>query len=344
MKLCQARLEPYTLRLTRPLRTARGGFVDRRGWLLRLEDDAGRQGAGDAAPWPGFGNPPEVVQAALQALVPRLVDMHFADAAALETWRAAATLPAEVAHAVELAVLDLLAQAQGVPLARLLSPAPAAQVPVHVLVPNGIAAKDAVQAGAQTLKIKLGGRALDDEVGHVAGIRAAVGDKIALRLDANGAWPREVAVKAAKLLSSFAPEWLEQPVPADDVEGLKQIRDLRAVPIAADESVQTLAGLQAVLQAQAADVIVLKPMFVGGLQPAQRHASLAAEHGVRCVVTHALESAVGRMGAAHLAAALGGATAGLANPLAQDADVTEGPKITRALWTLPSTPGLGLAW
>lgn len=340
MTLRRASVEPYTLRLTRPLRTARGGFVQRRGWLLRLEDEQGRQGVGDAAPWPGFGHAPEVVQAGLDAVVAQLAGAHLAEGPEFDAWLAAASLPAEVAHAVELAVLDLLGQAQGVPVARLLAAAPATQVPVHALVQNAIGAKDAVQAGAKAVKVKLGGRALDDEVSRVAGIRTAVGDSIALRLDANGAWPREVARKAVKLLSSFAPEFLEQPVPADDLEGLREVRAIGAVPIAADEAAQTRAGLEAVLQAQAADVLIIKPMFVGGLRAAQRHAALAAEHGVRCVVTHALESAVGRTGAAHLAAALGGVTAGLGNPLAED--VALGPKVEQGVWTLPEAPGLGL--
>jgi L-alanine-DL-glutamate epimerase-like enolase superfamily enzyme len=265
-------------------------------------------------------------------------------------------VPVEARHAVELSCLDLLAQHCGCSLAALLcrsADGPAAQVAVHTLVSDAVGAQAAVRAGATLLKVKLGSRTLDDDIGHVAAIAMAAGPAVKLRLDANGAWPQAVAMQAAKLLAAFTPQWLEQPVAADAIDALAQVRRLGAVKIAADEAVHSAAGLQAVLAAAAADVVVLKPMFIGGLLRTRSLADAAAAQGIRCCLTHALESAVGRLGAAHLAAAqaaeatAGGQTplgCGLGDPIAAGQDVGPGPQLHAAHCSVPSTPGLGLPW
>jgi L-alanine-DL-glutamate epimerase-like enolase superfamily enzyme len=276
--------------------------------------------------------------------------------ATFQDFAGAGRVPVEVRHAVELSCLDLLAQHCGCSLAALLcrsAGGPAAQVAMHTLVGDAVGAQAAVKAGATLLKLKLGRRTLDDDIGHVTAIAAAVGPAVKLRLDANGAWPLAVALQAAKLLAAFSPQWLEQPVAADAVEALAQVRRLGAVKIAADEAVHSAAGLQAVLAAAAADVVVLKPMFIGGLLRTRSLADVAAAQGVRCCLTHALESAVGRLGCAHLAAAQAAETlatgetplgCGLGDPIAAAQDVAPGPQLHGAYCSLPSTPGLGLPW
>ena len=80
--------------------------------------------------------------------------------------------------------------------------------------------------------------ALDHDVARVGAITMAVGPSIALRLDANGAWPAPVARQAARLFAAFTPQWLEQPVPLLAIDDLAMVRQLAAVPIAADEAVR----------------------------------------------------------------------------------------------------------
>jgi L-alanine-DL-glutamate epimerase-like enolase superfamily enzyme len=266
-------------------------------------------------------------------------------------------LPVEAQHAVESAWLDLQAQGAGLPLAALLCRAPQAlklRVPVHLLVHSVAAAQDAVQAGARILKIKLGAQPLADDVAYVAAIATAVGPTVQLRLDANAAWSLPVARQAVLALAKWAPAWLEQPVAATEVAAMAQLRRLRRVRIAADEAVHTAPQLQHVLACEAADVVVLKPMFVGGLLATCVLAAQAWQHHVEVVVTHALESAVGRMAAAHVAAALHSerCAAGLpslacglaSSALALCDDVAWGPQIVRGCCQLSSQPGLGLQW
>ena len=350
---------PYDLPLQQALMTRHGLCTRRTGALLAITDAQGRCGVGDAAGWPGFGSrlPSATLQAELHGAARQLGGGTLPACADACAERAAAVgQSVEVRHAIELALLDLCAQAQDTSVARLLCPAGIAAptyVPVHVLVSTAAMAQQAVAGGASALKIKLGRRDLDDEVAHVAAIYAAVGPGIELRLDVNGAWDLATASRAVKLLAAFGPGWVEQPVPPHDFRGLAQLRAMGAVPIAVDESAHAPESLQRILHGAAADVVVLKPMYCGGPRATLQAAAAARACGVRVMVTHALESAVGRAGATHVAAALAaceaaaGVTplaAGLGHSVAESDDVAAGIAIDNRWATLPPRGGLGLRY
>ncbi len=334
-------LRPYALAFAEPVRTARGVFVRRRGWWVRLEDDAGRVGWGEAAPWPGFGAGTERVAAALRALTAGApaVDVPSVDAPALLAWAAPHAAAPEVRAALECAALDLAAQRAGVPLAALLWDAPAAAVATHALVTGPRDALIAASAGARTLKIKLGTGSVDDDVALVAAVRSAVGASVSLRLDANRAWSAGDAVRALERLAVFEPELVEEPLAAPDLEVLAALRHETGVPIALDETLVDEAALAAALDAGAFDVAVVKPTFVGGLTAARALIARARAAGLGVVVTHALGSAVERAAALHLAAGVPGVH-GLGGAL--EGDRFEPPTQRGDIIEVPSAPGLGL--
>ncbi len=328
-----SQLFPYCLRFGRPLQTARGRFEQRTGWLLRLQDRDGHFGWGDAAPWPGFGASAQEVERALLDVLPGLPELCIETLEHLEAWLQAAALPAPAAYAVELALLDLLAQRSGQPLRELFADKPRARVASHVLVADAAEAQAAVAAGARTLKLKLGGQ---DPWPRVASVRAAVGWDVALRLDVNGGWQLPAALRYAQALEELRPDWLEQPVVGLDALG--SLRQQTAIPIAADEC---LAEHDVTAVLPAADVLVLKPMFVGGLLAARRIARKGLAAGKRVALTHALESAVGRTGTLQLAAALPGLeVGGLAGGPVEDVCVA--PRMLSGWLALPASLGLGV--
>src|SRR5690606_27257841 len=108
LKTTAARLVPYALPFARTIRTARGRFTHRRGWLLGIEQAGGEMGWGDAAPWPGFGSSEEQVASELAALIDdrALEGLCFDSASEVWRWLEAQRLVPEVAYAVELALLD----------------------------------------------------------------------------------------------------------------------------------------------------------------------------------------------------------------------------------------------
>ncbi len=283
------------------------------GFMLRIEDREGVHGWGDAAPWRGFGDwrrAGELEQA-----------LRTGDPAG----------PVEARHAWELALLDQRARREGRPMSALLVARPAAQVPVHTLVRDAEEAVRAVAHGATHLKVKVGRLPLEQEDARVWAIRASVGDAPRLRLDANGAWTRDQAQATIARLRRWDIEWFEQPLPPGDVEGMAHLRRTLGVAVAADESVTCMAALEALAAAEALDVAVIKPMFVGGPQRASELAHRARELGIGAVITHAFGSPIDRAAAVHVAATLGDPTmpCGVGTP-------PHG-----AFVSVPTAPGLG---
>jgi len=272
---------PYRLRLLRPLHTSRGIIAVREGFVV-VAREAGLTGRGEAAPLPGHGT--ETLEECLEELGRATPERLPATPAAR--------------HAVELALLDLRAQREGVPLAKLLDPRALPEVAVSALLSSvsmpelAREAQRAAADGFTTLKLKVG---LDDDFARAAVVRDAVGPRVKLRLDANGAWTREEALQRLRELAALGIELCEQPT-----EDLRDLRGDSPVLIAADE----LVARDQVTALERADILVLKPMVLGGLIPALRLGREALVHGRQVIVTSSLDGAIGRAGAAHLAAAL----------------------------------------
>ncbi|RLM70884.1 o-succinylbenzoate synthase [Halorubrum sp. Atlit-8R] len=361
------RHRPFAIDLTRPLGTARGEISRREGFVVTVERETGEDGAvglGEATPLPGWTESGEACKTALDGLGDR--SEVESPAEALD----AASTPA-ARHGVSLAVADAAARDRGRRLAVHLADAagvgaaPADAVPVNATVGDGSPsetaadARRAVEAGFDCLKVKVGARDVDADVERVRAVREAVGDAVALRADANGAWDRETASRALDALAPFDLKYVEQPLPADDLDGLAALRrgdpsdgarsddgargdkGGGSVPIAADESVAAR-GIDAVLDAGAADAVVLKPMALGGPDRGLAAALRARESGVDPVVTTTIDAVVARTAAVHVAAAVpdvspcGLATASLLDDdLAPDPCPVEGGRIA-----VPTGPGL----
>ena len=292
-----ARLFRRTLRVHRPVATAHGPVGDREVLLLGLSDADGNTGWGEAAPLAGFT--PETVDEAGQAILDWLADEERIEPPATPTARAA----------VDGALLHLAARAAGLPLHRHLNPDSPSSFAVSALVtgagPDDLAAagRTAVGAGHRTLKAKVGALAFDADLVRVAALRDAVGPGVAIRLDANGAWDADEAPDHLEQLAGYGIEFVEEPVAG--VDALAAVRAGSPIPIAADESATSPAGVAAVIAAGAADLVVLKPSAVGGIVVAAELAAVAREAGLGIVITSLLDGAVGVAHAAHLASALG---------------------------------------
>jgi L-alanine-DL-glutamate epimerase-like enolase superfamily enzyme len=308
-------IEPYRLRLRQPIREIeeRRGFVV----LLREGDLIGR---GEACILPGT----ESLEEAEAAL--RSGQLERAPAAR---------------HALGLAQLDLQAQRKGVPLARLLDPRAPLEVPCSALLVSRTVpelareAGRAVADGFRTVKLKVGG---DDDFALAAVVRDAVGPDVALRLDANGAWDAPLALERLAELAPLDIELCEQPTP--DLLGLES----SPIPIAADEMV----ARDPAAAMERAQIIVLKPMLLGGVLAAWEIAQRAMQRGLRVIVTTALDGAIARAAAAHLAAAVLARgpqpAAGLATGRLLVDDLCPDALAPRdGIVRIPDVPGLGLS-
>ena len=339
-------VDPFSLRLDAPLGTAAGSITERRGLLVGHEAD-GVWGIGEATPLPGWTESYEACQAALNGTAEAV-----STDAAIEPPDPAETPAA--AHGVDLARLDAAARRDDQPLAAVLRksgfdtdrPLPDS-VPVNATIGDGTiaetvdAAVDAVDEGFEWLKLKVGVRKPDADLKRVEAVREAVDDGVRLRLDANGAWDRATARRLVDRLAEIGVDYLEQPLPADDLAGHAALRG-HGVDIAVDESLAA-ASIETVVAAEAADVIVIKPMAVGGPSRAVAAAATAREAGIEPVVTTTVDGVVARTAAVHVAAAIPNVAAcGLATGSLLAADLAADPvTITGGRAELPAGHGLG---
>ena len=180
-------------------------------------------------------------------------------------------------------------------------------VPVNVTVPavGPVRAADLVRAssGCRTAKVKVAEPGQDEaaDLARVEAVRDALGPAGRIRVDANGAWDVDTAVRQVTLLDQAAKglEYVEQP--CRTVEELAQVRRRVDVPVAADESIRRADDPFRVARLEAADVAVLKVQPLGGVAACLR---IAEQIGLPVVVSSALETSVGIAAGVALAAAL----------------------------------------
>lgn len=148
-----------------------------------------------------------------------------------------------------------------------------------------VLARRAAEGGYTTFKVKVG---TGDDEGRLKAVRAAVGTRARLRIDANGAWDLEDAVRRLGRLARFDLELAEQPVEA--LDDLARLRRRVRVPLAADECVRGLEDARRLARLAAADALVLKVQPLGGVVAALEVAEAA---GVAALASSMVETSVG---------------------------------------------------
>ncbi|MGP1609244.1 MAG: o-succinylbenzoate synthase [Burkholderiales bacterium] len=340
-------LHPYDLPMRATWVSAAGGFSRRAGCLLRVTTDDGRRGHGDCAPLTGMGG--ESLQAAVSALrrqAPGLAGLSPDDALAALPPAAASSTPA-ARCALETALLDLLAQAANMPLARYLRgdslknelAVNAALGSLALLDDQTLAA--ACAQGFSVLKLKVGSQPIDQEIACLHHLAARLPHGVALRLDANRAWRKADAAHFIDACANWPIEMLEEPLITADIAALQGLQESCRFPLALDESLSRF-DLQTLCSTPPARRLVLKPPRFGGLLATLQLAERAAAAGLQCIVTSSIDSACGVLAASHLAAAIDNDLAhGLATASWLAADTGTPPRITNGRLTLPDRPGLG---
>lgn len=310
-----------------PFATANGVVAARDLLLLRLEDEDGYAGHGEAAPFePYDGVPIEQAAAALAAWEPGMEPPELPQARA----------------AVEMATLDLAARRAGRPLGE-----PGAEaIAVNYTVPAGppeeaaAAAIEGVRAGFSAFKVKVG---LPDDPDRLAAVRAAIGSWPAVRIDANGAWSADEAIYRIGELARHDLEFVEQPCAT--LEELAAVRRAVPVPIVADEPIASPRDVDEAAHVGACDGVNVKLAACGGFAGARATLRAAAGRGMVGYLSSTFDGPWGIAAALQLAAtervqiACGLATLGLFD--ARLARTLAPPR--SGLLAVPQGPGLGVA-
>lgn len=305
----------------RPLLDATGEFTHRRSWLIRIVDDRGRGGLGEAALDPIAS---DTTEGALAALIRDVVPLLASGRLPAWAHLAAEGEPGRAVMAAIEGALCALPAAEGVgdagrqpqafPPANRIDPAP---IPVSAVIAFGgpdagaDAAAQAVELGFETLKLRAGyERTSDQLVDRLRAIRGAVGPEPRLRIDAAGAWDLETATERISAIQSFGIEYVEQPLAAWDLTGHAALRERVSVPIALDESVDSEGCARAALADGAADVLIVKPARIGGMAATLRVVEAASAAGASVVLGTFFETGVGIAAVLRIAGAVRAASAG----------------------------------
>ena len=328
-----------TLRTKRPFAIARGTQSEYRTVRVTVRA-AGHEGHGEAAPNRFYGESTESVIAALDRFAPVLADVDpWAIESAEQAMNAALRHNGSAKSAVSAALHDLAGKRLGVPVYRMwgLDPARAPLSSFTIAIAanaDELAARVEEAEPYPVLKVKLG-TSHDAEI--IRQVRALAPHKT-LRVDANAAWTVKHALRMIETLLDYDVEFVEQPVAAHDIEGLRFIRERSPLPVIADESCVTSADIPRLVGA--VDGINLKLSKCGGLREALRMIATARTHGMLVMAGCMVESSLGITAAAHLAPLLDYVDLDGAALLASDPFT--GATIERGLVRLPEGPGLGV--
>ncbi len=306
--------EPYRFTLLSPLQTARGAIACREGFVIRIGDRQGLVGYGEGAPLDGLGMESlDMTRECLENAQRSLVNRQISSLADIENLLSEYEPYPAARHGLELALVALSAKQQGLTLPQILIKnfggaihIPKVNAVIGAIAPPlaAIKAYELIQAGYRCLKIKVGSGDFDADWQRVAAVRSQVGNDIQIRIDANQAWAEDEAIANLKKLEPLNIEYTEQPVPFDNLAAMVKLRHCQSIPIAADESVNNLVQLQEIINRKAADIVILKPMVLGGILTAHRAATMAIAARLDVVVTTTFDGAIACQAAMDLASTL----------------------------------------
>jgi L-alanine-DL-glutamate epimerase-like enolase superfamily enzyme len=331
--------ERFTIHTKDPFRISRGVRTEEERVWLRIEAD-GLEGWGEADPSAYYGETADSVETAFEEarpLLERTTDVWSLERLD-EDLRAPLAKDGSARAAISAALHDLIGKRLGQPLWRVWGldrdAAPVSSFTIGIDEPEEVAAKVRRARDYPCLKIKVG---TDRDEELLAAVRGEAPDAT-LRVDANAAWTAEEALQAIPMLVDHGVEFVEQPLPPEDRDGLRIVYERSSLPIILDEScivasdVPGLVGL--------GHGINIKLAKCGGPREALRMIHVARACGLRVMMGCMLETTLGIAPAAHLAPLLDYADLDGAALLRDDP--FEGPALEAGRIVLSEAPGLGV--
>lgn len=312
MKITEVRLGKISVPLRVPFKTALRSVSSVEDVIVEIHTDTGEIGYGEAPPTGVItGDTTGAIIGAIQDHIGKsIIGMDVDDLEdVLQKIQSCIVKNTSAKAAVDMAVWDLYGQLYQIPVYKLMGGAKKSiitDITISVNSPEEMArdAEDAVKRGYDCLKVKVGANpALDVE--RLSAVRKAIGNDICVRIDANQAWQPKEAVQILNRMQEqgLQIEFVEQPVPAHDFEGLKYVTERSYVPVLADESVFSPEDAVKIMQMRAADLVNIKLMKCGGLYNALKIASAAEVYGVECMIGCMLEAKISVNAAVELACA-----------------------------------------
>jgi o-succinylbenzoate synthase len=319
--------------------------------LVTVHTDESLKGYGSAAPVPVItGETVESIMGAVTFIGEQLSGMSIEKAELIFQKLNSCMIGSMSAKAaIDMAIYDLLAKSLGVPLYQLLG-GKSQELSTDITISLGSPEKmleecrERIEEGYRVVKIKVGGKP-DTDIERLQRIYDGFGDRVQIRIDANQGWTAKEAVYVCRALerANVAIELVEQPVAANDIAGMKFVRDNTLFPVFADESIFSPQDALKFIEHRAIDGINIKLMKCGGIYNALKIVAIAESAGLPCMIGSMMESPLSVLAAAQLASCktvisrfdLDAPLFCQANPLAN------GLSYSGAAVSLSDLPGLG---
>jgi muconate cycloisomerase len=300
MKIVSVQAIPYDLPTIRPHKLAMATITDHTLVLVRIRDDEGREGLGEAAIIPHYGAETQygICQVISEILAPHLIGQDpTAFGTLLMRMDRLIKRNSSAKGAIEMACVDLAAKAAGLPADALFGGRTHDRIPVLWVLGTGEDTEEAEEKLAQgrhnLFLVKIGhGDPLAD-VARAVAVKRALGDKASIRVDVNQGWDEATATRAIAELEAGGIDAVEQPLPSANIEGMRRLAERFTVTIMADEPIETVEDAFAFARIGAADAFSLKVSKHGGLTNTRKVATIAQAAGLSLFGGTMLESGVG---------------------------------------------------
>ena len=351
MKIADIRIESSTLpKRDKEWKFALGGGPEANGLIVTIVAEDGSEGYGYGSGSPHYGATLESVKTTLERFKKRLIGEDSRRIAAIMADLDRSLVGnTHAKNAIDCALHDLLARRLGIGTCELFGGPAVTEFRTLRILPIKSPADKAANArrlyddGVRHFKIKVHGD-VEEDVARVAAIREEVGKDAHLTIDANQSYQPKDAIRAITLMAPFTIELAEQPVPANDLRGLKLVTDAVPVVVEADEAAYSLDQVFRICQERAADAISLKLFKMGGLRATLAAARLCEAAGLRYRLGAHSGPRIVAAHAVNLAAALPGIWYNCELTLFEDLaeDPWEGLVVEDGVLKLPTGPGCGV--
>ncbi|WP_275285853.1 muconate/chloromuconate family cycloisomerase [Halomonas elongata] len=325
--------------------------------IIRLRLSDGTEGLGEATTIGGLSYGPESPEGIKQTidtyLAPLLIGQPSHNLNALRARLDRHARGNSFAKSgLETALLDAEGKRCGLSVAELLGGARCDHLPVLWTLASGDTQKDIDEAFQRLeerrhcdFKLKIGANPVDQDVRHVAAIKAALGDRGSVRVDVNQAWDEATAARGIDALEAAGIDLIEQPIPAREFAGLTRLAQRFVVPMLADEAVHDARDGFTLAAGGFGDAFALKIAKAGGPRSVLELAHVARAAGVSLYGGTMLEGTIGTAASLHAWATLGELTWGteMFGPLLLKDDIVAEPLNYHEFGVdLPVGPGLGI--
>ena len=308
MKIVGIDIYQYYLPLNFPL-YVRGKKLDKReGLLIHFQSDQKAEGFGEIAPLPGVNH--ESVEEARQQiqrfklhLLNQMIPHHIEKLnGKFSTWLDPFNLKPSVRCGIEMAVLNLMANAHQMSLSQLLSSSSHDHICLNGLVEGSQEEVEhqvtqLMKDGFTAIKLKVGGH-VDDDIKKIKTVNQIIDGRAILHLDANQQWDFDQAIEFGKKIGPATTDYIEEPF--RDLSRIPEFFQETLIPVALDESI-THKDFDEIKSIEGVDFLILKPTVLGGIEKTWNLMNEAKKFGLETIISSSFESSVGILTLAQLA-------------------------------------------